>query len=111
MFDHCHKTEINQSCIICGRIRYPENFKPYSVITINIGLGVKHARSQHPCKGTCINCERPDLNLHRGLCGACRNVVNGAYGKRRPEDGSVEYYAALKAYRERRWPERFKKVA
>jgi hypothetical protein len=106
MCAHCEKTEINKSCQLCGTIKYPPDFVPYT--KLSPAHDHKRKRLQYKHEGECWNCLRPDLHLHRGLCGACRAKINGRWGNPKPPEGSTQFFGILTAYRERRWPDRFR---
>jgi predicted amidophosphoribosyltransferase len=93
---------------MCGTVQYPPGFSPYTKITNTDDMQLhKIPKSGYPRFGTCINCERPGMNLWRGLCSACLYYVSGRDGHLKAPINSKQYWKQLRAYREKRWPEKF----
>jgi hypothetical protein len=98
------------TCIKCGTVFYPANFVPYKKRSIDVSHAKKSYQDQKKYRfKICSNCLRETWNVGDNLCGACKaqvyNPVKGIY----LEKGTEEYTAALIAYREKRWPEKFGK--
>jgi len=108
----CNGNIIGDSCLQCGRLVV--KIAPYTKRSCeHVYGGKKYKSTSRAPFGTCKNCERPDKYLTRGLCGACYSQVHrNRYGKEVniPRD-SKKYLEVLRAYREKRWPEKFRKVA
>lgn len=102
------------ACYKCGEIIFHPNFTPYKVRSCEHKYtGKVYQQINRGKRGTCENCERPNMWRTIGLCGACLSQIRiNRYGKFYNFDkNSKEGQKRLHDYREKRWPERFKAVA
>lgn len=89
-------------CMKCGTYLYQEGHKPYTVLKIDPLIENREARRYYSSnvRGTCKNCERPNLCTNGGLCTSCRKAVQPIEG-RRIERGSAEWNQRLRVIREK----------
>ena len=65
------------ACRKCGN-RWPGGQKPVFVQSEETTEGVD-------MRGTCLNCERPDMGLNNGLCGTCNAAATKLIGEARAQ--------------------------
>jgi DNA-directed RNA polymerase subunit M/transcription elongation factor TFIIS len=112
MCPQCHsKMIIDNTCLKCGTVDYPEGFTPYLIVSDyeKTDEGIKERKIHvNNKRGMCRNCLRPDLALlNDDLCSSCYSQVR-TRADQHFVIGSKRYEEQLKRYRENKWPHRFK---